>query len=49
MRICPKCLNVYGQSITMYCHFDGERTFDTESIEAEESVNKLKKKVGAEK
>jgi len=53
MRICPKCLSVYGTTYFLYCQFDGERTFDTASIEGEEPckrlLEKLKKEVDNEK
>jgi len=43
MRICPKCLSVYGSSFILYCHFDGEKTLDTASVEAEKYNKKLLK------
>ena len=48
MRICPRCLSVYGSSRDLYCKEDGERTFDTASIEAEEPSKMLIKKLQGE-
>ena len=45
MRICPRCLSVYGSSRDLYCKEDGERTFDTASIEAEEPCKRLIKRL----
>lgn len=45
MRICPKCLECYGSSFDLYCRFDGSKTFDVTTIEAEEAVRKLKKRI----
>jgi predicted Zn-ribbon and HTH transcriptional regulator len=45
MRICPRCLSVYATSKAQYCPFDGNRTFDTASKEAEEAVKQLVTKI----
>ena len=41
MRICPKCLKVYGSSFIQFCQFDGEKTFDTASLEGDKACKKL--------
>ena len=44
MRICPKCLCVYGSSLDQFCKSDGSKTFDAIDIEAKALVRKLKLK-----
>ena len=48
MRICPRCLSVYGTSINLYCQFDGNKTFDIASIEGEEPSKRLLEKLRKE-
>ena len=45
MRICPSCLSVYATSNYSYCQFDGNKTFDTASIEGEEPSKRLLEKL----
>ena len=44
MRICPKCLSVYGSSLDQFCKSDGNKTFDVIDIKAEAYIRKLKEK-----
>jgi len=37
MRICPKCLEVFGSSFDNYCKFCGTKTVDTESKEGQKA------------
>ena len=43
MRICPKCLSVYGSSFIRYCQFDGEKTFAQEKQKLIEEIEELRK------
>jgi hypothetical protein len=42
MRICPKCLSVYGSYATQFCPNDGKRTVDLASKEALQFIKKKK-------
>ncbi len=48
VRICPKCLKVFGSVFDQYCNLDGTKTLDSDTEEAKETVKRLRKKLKEE-